>query len=47
MRLMIILQTVNAIKGICQTEYTNLVTIRMGNYVKSNNSITYITKIAL
>jgi len=40
---MFILQT-NAIKGICKTEYTNLVTIRMGIYVKSNNPIIYITK---
>ena len=41
---MFILQTVNTIKGICKTEYTNPVTIRMGIYVKSNNPIIYITK---
>jgi hypothetical protein len=36
--------TVNAIKGISKTEYTNLVTIRMGICVKSNNPVIYITK---
>jgi hypothetical protein len=40
---MFILQT-NAIKRICKTKYTNLVTIRIGIYVKSNNPIIYITK---
>ena len=29
---------------ICKAEYTDLVTIRMGIYVKSNNLIIYITK---
>ena len=36
---MFILQTVHAIKGIHKMEYTDLVTIRMGIYVKSNNHI--------
>jgi len=33
------LQTVNAITGICKTQYIDLVTIRMGIYVKSNNPV--------